>query len=384
MKEQEICMSHPQLIYMNEKHQGMPELQTGENITSFFEFWPTQLIYFPVILQWLFYAIRYRSLTLPLIANPGIPLSGMVGQSKTAILETAGKKARKFIAPYFGVSNTFPDGIDTIEAKVAQIEKGLQHAKLSLPLVAKPELGCRGVGIRVIRKRQDLIDYLSHFPVNASFLLQQKIEYEAEAGIFYIRYPGEKKGYIFSLTLKYAPYVTGDGIHTLQQLIKQDPRANKIADLYLQRNKLMWDKIVPENMAYRLVFSGSHCRGSIFKSGNFLITKALEETFDEIVEDIDGYYYGRFDIRFKDSELLKQGKDFSIIEINGASSEAAHIWDSDGKYFDAIKTLLFQYKTLFEIAHLNRQKGFKPASIKTLFDAYKKERKLVQSYPETE
>jgi len=58
---------------------------------------------------------------------------------------------------------------------------------------------------------------------------------EGEAGVFYVREPHEAHGRILSLTLKYFPYVLGDGTSTLQQLILRDPRAGKLANIYLPR-----------------------------------------------------------------------------------------------------------------------------------------------------
>ena len=57
-------------------------------------------MYLPVVILWLLLALRYRSLSLPLLANPGIPLSGMVGVPKSAVFDLAGEEARKWILPW--------------------------------------------------------------------------------------------------------------------------------------------------------------------------------------------------------------------------------------------------------------------------------------------
>src|SRR3546814_17353817 len=54
---------------------------------------------------------------------------------------------------------------------------------------------------------------------DAAYLLQELVPWEGEAGIFYVRRPGQKRGEVFSMTLKYAPYVLGDGVRSLRQLI---------------------------------------------------------------------------------------------------------------------------------------------------------------------
>lgn len=69
--------------------------------------------------------------------------------------------------------------------------------------------------------------------------------YEAEAGVFYVREPGGEGGRIVSLTLKYFPYVHGDGRSTLRELILADPRAGRVPHLYLPRHAARLDQ-VPE------------------------------------------------------------------------------------------------------------------------------------------
>src|SRR3546814_10483150 len=79
------------------------------------------------------------------------------------------------------------------------------------------------------------ISYASAFPDDAAYLLQELVPWEGEAGIFYVRRPGQKRGEVFSMTLKYAPYVLGDGVRSLRQLIQDDPRASQIAHIYFAR-----------------------------------------------------------------------------------------------------------------------------------------------------
>jgi len=78
----------------------MPALDNSGRAISFFEFWPMWLIYVPVAIQWALLSSRYRSLSLPLIAKPGVPLSGMVGVSKSAVSDLAGKHTRQWILPW--------------------------------------------------------------------------------------------------------------------------------------------------------------------------------------------------------------------------------------------------------------------------------------------
>ena len=187
-----------------------------------------------------------------------------------------------------------------------------------------------------------------------------------------------------SITLKYAPHVIGNGKDSLRQLIQNDQRAGKLAHLYFKRHADQLDTIIPEGQAYRLVFAGSHSRGAIFRDGRDYITPALEASFDKVMDGLTEFHYGRIDIRFRDINSLMSGDNYYILEINGASSEAAHIWDSRSTLKEVYRVLFFQYRTLFHLGWLNRQRGFRPPSLVELFKAWKKERNLVRLYPETE
>ncbi|MCW7554869.1 ATP-grasp domain-containing protein [Endozoicomonas gorgoniicola] len=360
-------------------HPGMPELEKRERPISFFEFWPGFVIYIPVILQALWLAVRYRGFTLPLNSNPGIHLSGMVGESKNDIFSMAKGKAREKIPDWCVLSEwASPEDAEF------QARQRMQSVGLSYPLVAKPDIGCRGAGVRIVRSARELKDYIAAFPREGKVILQQLVPYEAEAGIFYIRQPGEKKGRIFSITLKYPPYVIGNGKDTLRQLIQNDERAGQLTPLYFKRHYQLLEQVLPEGQPFRLTFAGSHSRGCIFRDGREFITPALEAAFDEVANGLPEYYYGRIDIRFRDINSLMNGENYYILEINGASSEAAHIWDSRSTLKEVYRVLFYQYRTLFQLGWVNRHRGFRPPSLKQLLHAWKHERKLVRRYPDTE
>jgi hypothetical protein len=355
----------------------MPPLDLRGRSTSFFEFWPTWLMYFPVALQWLLLSVRYRSLSLPLIANPAVPLSGMVGGAKSAVFDAAGQQARQWILPWIVYQVTTQDPATQTRA----VQSLLKTADLALPIVAKPNVGCRGAGVKLLRSEADLQTYIASFPIAGAIQFQQLCEWDAEAGVFYVRHPASRSGEITSLTLKYTPYVVGDGQRSLAQLVEQDPRAGQLLHLYSKRHAANWQRIIPSGEPYRLVFSASHCRGAVFRDARQLISDQLVAALDRIFDDIPEFHYGRLDVKFRDLESLQQGVDFAIIEINGASSESINIWDRDAGLFDAINTLLRQYSKLFKLGHANRSRGHKTPGLVALIKAWRHERKLVKQYP---
>ncbi|MGY0219833.1 D-alanine--D-alanine ligase [Endozoicomonadaceae bacterium StTr2] len=359
-------------------HEGLPPLELDQRPLSFFEFWPSWLIYSPIAMYWLYQSLRHRSVSLPACANPDFYLGGMVGESKDETFEQAGSYARQFIAPY--IKWIYQPELSAHQNALQAISQ-LQAAELSFPVIAKPDISCRGAGVRIIKKQQDLIEYLQSFPLNAAFLLQQLIPWEAEAGIFYVRHPDEEKGRILSVGLKYAPYVYGNGRDTLKTLILQDSRAGSIADRYYQRHQDKLESVLPEGQPFRLAFTGSHSRGAIFRDGNNLITAALEAEVDRICRDIKGFHIGRLDIRFQNTQLLMQGKDFRILEINGISGEATHIWDARSTLGELYRTLFKQYGLLFEYGAANRKKGASPPGLMEILRGWWREKSLTSRYP---
>lgn len=337
-------------------------------------------MYFPVLVQWLWLSVRYRSLTLPLIANPTIPLAGMVGGSKDLLMSQATGACKDAILPW--VLHTVSDAPAT-EQSAALILCATQQ-KINLPFVCKPDMGCRGAGVKLIRNAEQLTQMLSVYPIGAALVCQRLASFEPEVGIFFVRHPQHTTGEIVSLTIKHTPFVIGDGHSTLHELVEQDPRAGHLMHLYAARNQTDWKRVLREHEVHRLLFCASHCRGAVFEDARSLITNELSEAINQIMADLPEFYYGRLDVKFRDLDALKAGQSLEIVEINGASSESIHIWDKNARLRDAITTLLWQYRTLFQIGAYLRQKGHRTPGIKSLLSHWLLERRLTRSYPETD
>jgi hypothetical protein len=370
-------------------HQGMPAFnQTGKPL-SFFEFWPIWAFYPPVILYALWLMLRYRGILLPTVANPSFPGGGFFGESKAEILTLAVRHAPQWIAPFVTLDRpTLPLALGTDDLALAALTQSamtkLEAAGLALPVVAKPDLGCRGAGVRLIRTPQALRDYLHAFPAGACLLLQRYVPFEGEAGIFYSRHPSEPNGRITSITLKYFPYVYGDGLRTLRQLILDDPRAGKLAHLYLPRHTARLGTVPLKDEAIRLAFAGSHSRGAIFRNGTALVTPQMVQSFDAIAKSIPEFYFGRFDIRFEDFVQVQQGFGFTIVEANGAGAESTHIWDCQTGLLTAWADLMNQYRLLFQIGRANVNRGFKPLTLAEFRRWHRREKTLTPLYPSTD
>ena len=132
----------------------------------------------------------------------------------------------------------------------------------------------------------------------------------------------------------------------------------------------------------QLVEIGTHCRGAIFLDGGDTITPALEDVIDQIAKSFDGFFFGRFDIRVPSRQDFMAGRNLQIIELNGVTSEATHIYDPKLSLFDAYRVLFQQWRIAFEIGDRNRARGIPPASVGELLSAAREYRRLAQSYPE--
>ncbi|MDE2199439.1 MAG: ATP-grasp domain-containing protein [Rhodospirillales bacterium] len=353
-----------------------PARARGGRAASFFEFWPGWMFYTPIVVQWLGLGLRYGDMTLPTAANPGIVSGGLCGETKTSMLDLVEGPARASIAPYAAMT-TSPTGAGDLAAAEAAMARG----GLGYPLVVKPDIGCNGTGVRLAENAAALDAYLAAFPRGEGVVLQEFVPLEGEAGIFYIRDPGSETGRISSVTLKFAPHVTGDGRATLRQLILADTRFGRIASMFLPRLTARLDEVPAAGEAVRLVFVGNHCKGSIFRDGAAEVTPALAACFERIARAMPEFHFGRFDIRFGSLAALRRGEDFRIIEINGVGSEATHVWDPDTSLWEAWRAQFHHYRAAWRIGAANRARGHRSTGLRALAALWRRQKRLMAAYP---
>jgi hypothetical protein len=363
---------------LNAEHLNLP-FQSKRQL-SFFEFWPSWLFYFPIKAYAALLMLRYRSFTLPTVANPYLAGGAFCGDAKSEILGDIQKYLSPYASPFVVIDRKQLHASNEAE----QISQLAKQANIAFPFVAKPEFGCRGAGVQLVESKENLEQYLVNYPKDERFILHELIPYEHEAGVFYCRLPGQERGRVISLTLKYFPKVLGDGKKTLKELIEADPRASQIKSIYFDRHVKALETVIGDGISYSLVFAGNHSKGTIFKDGEQLITPELEETFDCISKQLPEFYFGRFDVRFHDFEGLTKGQNMKIVEINGAGAESTHVWDSDCTIFKAYRDIFKQFDYLFLISANNKARGFKPQSFKMFYDAMKRDERLSSQYPGTD
>ena len=289
-------------------------------------------------------ALRSRHICFFSAANPGIIMGGNGLESKYETIKKipdAYKPKTIFAKSGRSFSSVFQE----------MQEKGIQF-----PIIAKPDVGYRGLLVEKIKNKEALKTYLEQYPVD--FIIQEYIAFEEEFGVLYYRFPDEEQGHITSITIKEFLHVKGDGETTVRELIEQNPRAILQLERLNETCQHLMSYIPAMGEKVNLSEIGNHSRGTFFKDGNYLIDEQLVQTFDEISKDIEGFFYGRYDIRCTGIEDLKQGKNLKIIEINGVAAEPAHMYDPfTSSYFKALKEIARHWRIIQQVAVANHNKG---------------------------
>ncbi|MFT7484800.1 MAG: hypothetical protein ACI9F9_000644, partial [Candidatus Paceibacteria bacterium] len=191
-----------------------------------------------------------------------------------------------------------------------------------------------------------------------------------EYGVFYIRDAGATCGRIFSITKKCTPHLQGDGQHTLEELILLDARCVAMADTYMEIHSAQLQQVPTKGEQFPLVELGTHCLGALFLDGNHLRTDALEQTIEKLSQSYEGFHFGRYDLRATSEESFQAGRDFKVIELNGVTSEATHIYDPQTPLIEAWRVLCEQWRLAYEIAAHNRDQGARPDSAREVLGQF--------------
>ena len=236
------------------------------------------------------------------------------------------------------------------------VQKVAEKAGIKYPFIAKPDIGLRGSGVKKIETPTDLKQYSEK--ANFDYIIQNLIPFQNEVGVFYVRYPHEKEGRITGIVAKEFLIITGNGVSTIEELIKENPRYELQLKVLKQEYGSKLQKVLSVGEKINLVPYGNHARGAKFIDGSHWITPKLTETFNEICVQIPGFHFGRLDIMYNTFEELEQGKNFSVVELNGAASEPTHIYDPEHSLLFAWKELARHITYMYEISVANRKLGF--------------------------
>ncbi|MCB0501365.1 MAG: hypothetical protein KDD32_01685 [Bacteroidetes bacterium] len=323
-----------------------------------YEYWPMFTFYSPTLYYLIYLFIKSRSLTFFSLANPVEEFGSFFGESKV-------KALAKIAAKYK------PQSIDVpLDTDFEGIMDKLQEKQIDYPFIIKPNWGERGVNVSKVHNEAELKDYLAK--TDRDSIIQEFVDYPIEIGVFYYRHPTKKESAITGIVVKQFLTVIGDGHSTIRALMEQSDRAR--FQIERLRNKFpdMDSKVLANGEQLLLEPIGNHNRGTMFLDGSDKINGSMVKVFDDVASTIDGFYYGRFDVKIKDWESIYNG-DLKILEVNGVYSEPAHIYDpTKWKLIPAYKEIIKHYKLMYEISEANKKRGFKPASAKFIWHIARK------------
>jgi hypothetical protein len=309
---------------------------------SSWEYWPFGILQAPVFPYWLWLSFKARSPVFFSASNPGILMGGMFGESKFEVLEKVPTECKPI-----SLLMKHP-------ATREQVLAAIKEHGLSFPVVCKPDLGERGWLVRRIYSNADIDQYLREIKLN--FIVQACVDLPLEFGVFYVRYPEEADGHVTSIVGKELLHVVGDGSRRLQQLILDKDRARLQWPVLRDKFANRLSAIIPQGERVELVSIGNHCLGTMFLNSNHLITPQLSASFHQISKQIEGFYFGRFDLRVATLEDLQAGK-VQILELNGCGAEPAHIYQPGFSFFAAVGVLMRHWHDIYRISAENHRRG---------------------------
>ena len=223
------------------------------------EYWPSFMFYIPNLPTAFYLAIKARNPVFYTAVNPAIKNSGNGTESKY--------KTIQLIPEQYRPKTIFVKSNEDFETAF----KNIESTQITFPLIAKPDIGFRGILVQKIDSKNELETYLKNYPID--IILQEFISYKKECGIFYYRIPNEKTGTITSITLKKFPTITADGISTLSELILADKRAVLYYDILKKIHQDDIFSIPKNNEEIILTVIGNHSKGTQFIDGNHLINE---------------------------------------------------------------------------------------------------------------
>ena len=321
------------------------------------EYWPFQIVYIPIYFLWAFYALKSRTIFFFNASNPSMKNGGFMAESKKEIYNIIPQK-------YYPKTALVLENNDF--EKVISV---FQNSTIQFPFIAKPDIGLRGSAVKKINDLEELKAYNSK--ANFDYLIQDLIPYANEVGIFYVRFPSKKKGKITGIVSKEFLIVEGDGISSVEDLIVRNPRyALQLKILKQEYGHLLKD-ILMKGEKRNLVPYGNHARGAKFIDASNLISDKLTKVIDDMCQEIPEFYFGRLDVMYNNWADLEDGKNFAIVEVNGAASEPTHIYDPKHSLFFAWKELARHITYMYKISVENHKKGVRYLSHKEGMNEYR-------------
>ena len=310
------------------------------------ETWHHHAKYIPLIPAWLWHCIKARSFWFFSASNPTLTFGGFEGEGKEEMYSQLPQDSYpKMVVIQPGTSNA-----DLLAIK--------ERNGFNYPFAVKPDVGMMGFMFRRITNEEQLFLYHKSMPV--TYLMQTMIDLPLEVSVFYYRMPGQPKGKVTGFSAKHAPFVIGDGVSNLETLIANYKDLKYLQAEMKERHREKIDLTLAKNESFVLSFASNRSQGGKIVTLSHEIDERLNARFDEISNHTKHFYYGRFDVKCLSVEDLKAGKNFAILEFNGAGAGIQHIYGNGLSLIEACKTILIHWRMMYEIStYNNRVNGVK-------------------------
>jgi len=321
------------------------------------EYWPPIFVFPPVVLDQLRLALLHRTPLVFSACNRGIPFGGLFGESKGDILDLFAKADRDgvFVANYVRLPSTAP-----IEERLTTVRTFLAAGRC----VLKPDQGERGAGVVVVKDEATAEQWLRACPYDA---IAQEFIAGAEFGVAWCRNPETGRGEIHSVAHKVLPEVIGDGTATIEDLILRGERTVAMAKFHLRAQAGRLADVPAKDERVPLGDLGTHARGATFYDARGLITPELHAAFEQFLDNVDGVDFGRFDVRAPDPEALREGRCIAVLEFNGVTGEAAHVYQPGYPWYRGVGDMIAHLRRAARIGAHNRKNGHAPATFAQLW-----------------
>lgn len=299
----------------------------------------------PIVLWIIVLGLRHRHWTAFTACNPGMDNGSVVGERKSRTLLPLQKNLADSLPATRLLDKDFAKAQDQVEGLAAE------HG---WPLVLKPDIGQRGRGVAIIHDLGAAQRYLQR----ANFaVLAQAYAGGEEYGIFVQRpYPGGPV-HVSSVTHKHLPCLRGDGVRTLAELILSDARGRLMAPQLWHELADQLHRVPAADERIALAQIGAHCRGAEFRNAQHLRSPQLRDRMQQICDAIPGFDFGRIDLRCGDSKALQRGEGLKLLEVNGVTSEPAHVYHPGTPYWLGLTCFAQHWSQAFRLGRMRLADG---------------------------
>ena len=250
------------------------------------------------------------------------------------------------------------------------VPKGFSHKgrieklpkEIDFPVIAKPEMGVAGLGIKKCNNLLELNTYMS-ISGNVAVRIESFVELAMEFGVMFYYYPETGTSEVSIIEKRY-PRVIGDGLSTLDELVNFATLKNQFIRRDEVKRRLVHslNTVVEKGKVVILDYVGNASNGSSFHSINESINHNKLKKF--LVEELytqAGICFTRMDIKANSAKDLLNG-DFIIIEHNGVKSQPLNIYIKEGTLINRYRAYKHHWRSMRLISDQQRALGHQTIS----------------------